>query len=256
MIQIDRQLLTHTFTRPAIRPKSKASGEYSIKEVRAIVAHWTANTDKGADAQANRNYFNNGSPGPKGTLRAASAHYCVDDHSIIQCLPDHEVGFHVGAKNYLPAGISLIRGTSLTPNHFTVGFEMCVNMDGDWAKTYENSARLAAWLLLKHNLGVDQLLRHHDITGKDCPKMMLDAKVWERFKADVWQYRMYYAGKDLFPFRVTSKELNVRSGPGTAQPPLYVLAQGEVVLASGDGVTRREWVEIESGKFVNSKYLG
>ena len=253
MIQIDRQLLTHTFTRPAIRPKSKASGEYSIKEVRAIVAHWTANTDKGADARANRNYFNNGSPGPKGAVRAASAHYCVDDHSIIQCLPDHEVGFHVGAKTYLPAGIDLIRGTSLTPNHFTVGFEMCVNIDGDWAKTYDNSARLAAWLLLKHGLGVDQLLRHHDITGKDCPKMMLERLVWEKFKADVWQYRMYYAAKDLFAFRVASKELNVRSGPGTAQPPLYALPKCEIVLAPGDGVTRREWVEIENGKFVNSR---
>ena len=253
MLTIDRQLLSHTHTRPALRPKT--NGKYQVERVRAIVAHWTANTDRGADAQANRNYFNNGSPGPKGAFRAASAHYCVDDHSIIQSLPDHEVGFHVGANTYLPAGIELIRGTSLTPNHFTVGFEMCVNVDGDWSKTYDNSARLAAWLLLKHNLGVDQLLRHHDITGKDCPKMMLDAKVWEKFKADVWQYRMYYAGKDLFPFKVTSKELNVRRGPGTAQPPLYALAQGEVVLASGDGVTRREWVEIENGKFVNSKYL-
>lgn len=250
---IDRQLLTHTHTRPALRQKT--NGQYLIKQVRAIVAHWTANTDKGADARANRNYFNNGSPGPKGAVRAASAHYCVDDHSIIQCLPDHEVGFHVGAKTYLPAGIDLIRGTSLTPNHFTVGFEMCVNIDGDWAKTYDNSARLAAWLLLKHGLGVDQLLRHHDITGKDCPKMMLERLVWEKFKADVWQYRMYYAAKDLFAFRVASKELNVRSGPGTAQPPLYALPKGEIVLAPGDGVTRREWVEIENGKFVNSKYL-
>lgn len=250
---IDRQLLAHTHTRPALRPKTNE--QYLISDVRAIVAHWTANTDKGADAQANRNYFNNGSPGPKGAVRAASAHYCVDDHSIIQCLPDHEVGFHVGAKSYLPAGVDLIRGTSLTPNHFTVGFEMCVNKDGDWVKTYDNSARLAAWLLLKHGLGVDQLLRHHDITGKDCPKMMLDVRVWEKFKADVWQYRMYYAAKDLFPFHVASKELNVRVGPGTAQPPLYALTQGELVLAPGDGVTRREWVEIESGKFVNSKYL-
>jgi len=250
---IDRQLLTHTHTRPALRPKT--NGQYLINDVRAIVAHWTANTDAGADAQANRNYFNNGSPGPKGVSRAASAHYVVDDHSIIQCLPDHEVGFHVGAKTYLPAGVDLIRGTSLTPNHFTVGFEMCVNKDGDWVKTYDNSVRLAAWLLLKHGLGVDQLLRHHDITGKDCPKMMLERWAWEKFRADVWQYRMYYAAKYLFPFRVASKELNVRIGPGTGHLPLYALPKGEVVLAPGDGVTRREWVEIEGGKFVNSKYL-
>lgn len=250
---IDRQLLTHTHTRPALRPKT--NGQYLINDVRAIVAHWTANTDAGADAQANRNYFNNGSPGPKGVSRAASAHYVVDDHSIIQCLPDHEVGFHVGAKTYLPAGVDLIRGTSLTPNHFTVGFEMCVNKDGDWVKTYDNSARLAAWLLLKHGLGVDQLLRHHDITGKDCPKMMLERWAWEKFRADVWQYRMYYSAKYLFPFRVASKELNVRIGPGTGHLPLYALPKGEVVLAPGDGVTRREWVEIEGGKFVNSKYL-
>ena len=249
---IDRQLINHPHTRPALRFNG---AEYQIKEVRAIVAHWTANKSKGADAQANRNYFNNGSPGPGGGLRAASAHYIVDDQRIIQCVPDHEVAFHVGAKSYMAKGREIMGDSGLSPNFFTIGFEMCVNEGGDWAKTRDNSAMLAAWLLSKHSLSIHALVRHFDITGKDCPKMMLEIEAWEAFKYDVFKYQMIHPSKNLCPFKVTVKELNVRTGPGTSFPTIYALAKDEVVLVSVEGFSKGEWVEIEPGKYVNSKFL-
>ncbi|MEL6866296.1 MAG: N-acetylmuramoyl-L-alanine amidase, partial [Bacteroidota bacterium] len=85
MLPITKQFLTHRRTRPALRNRSW----YTIRQLKGIVAHWTANRSRGADAMANRNYFNT-------TDRYASAHYIIDDHSIIQCLPDHEVAYHVG----------------------------------------------------------------------------------------------------------------------------------------------------------------
>ena len=98
---------------------------------------------------ANSNYFNT-------TPRKASAHYIVDDHSIVQCMPDNEVAYHVGAKKYKPIG-DQIREGKLSPNFFLVGFEMCVNMDGDWDKTYQHSVELAQYLLNKYSFTINEI---------------------------------------------------------------------------------------------------
>lgn len=173
MLPITQGLLTSRRNRPALRDME----EYTIKEMRAVIVHWTANTGKGANAWANRNYFNN-------TDRFASAHYCVDDGVILQCLPDEEVGYHVGGNNYRAIG-KYVMGDSPTPNYHCVGIEMCVNMDGDWNKTYENSVELTRHLLNKFNMSVFSLFRHFDITGKDCPKMMIEEEAWQKFRRDV-----------------------------------------------------------------------
>lgn len=162
MLPITRNYLTSRRTRPALRNRKW----YTLRRLKGVVIHWTANESVGADALANRNYFNT-------TDRYASAHYLVDDGSIVQVLPDHEVGYHVGGRYYKPIGES-IREDGLTPNYFLIGIEMCVNKDGNWNKTYQNSVELAAHLLNKYNFTVNDLYRHYDITGKLCPMMMID----------------------------------------------------------------------------------
>lgn len=153
------------------RPKDK------LIKIKGVVMHWTANTGRGADAVANRNYFNT-------TDRACSAHYIVDDHQIIQCIPDQEVAYHVGSALYTSIGEHL-REKPYTPNYFLLGIEMCVNCDGKWADTYYNAVELAALLLKKYKLGINSLYRHFDITGKDCPRMMVNDKEWNKFKTAV-----------------------------------------------------------------------
>lgn len=250
MIQINRQLLTNPLTRPALRAKNGSA--YQLKAVRAIVAHWTANTNKGAHAMANRNYFNNGSPGPGGTFRSASAHYCVDSTQIVQCLPDNEVGFHVGGVKYRPDGIRLMSGyKNVTPNYFTIGFEMCVNADGDWLKTYAYSIELAAYLLKRHGLSTDNLLRHYDITGKDCPKMLLEEVQWQSFK--------WYVGRQLLQWEnlpvaeVMTDRLNVRSGPSVDKGVIRSIDKGERVILFD--VRPDGWAQIEQNQFINTKYV-
>ncbi|MFT5917530.1 MAG: N-acetylmuramoyl-L-alanine amidase, partial [Bacteroidia bacterium] len=70
--RIDEQLIVN-YTRPMRK----------LKSLKAVIIHWTANKSRGADAQANRNYFNNLRPQhlPDGRVRKvyASAHYMVDD---------------------------------------------------------------------------------------------------------------------------------------------------------------------------------
>ncbi len=153
------------------RPKKK------IIKLKGIVIHYTGNYDKGADAKANRNYFN-------GTNDAVSAHYIADDKTIIRCVPDDEIAYHVGAKSYTSIG-QKIREGSYTPNYFLIGIEMCVNSDGDWKKTYQNTVELAAYLLQKYKLTVLDLYRHYDITGKICPAMMINEADWNVFREAV-----------------------------------------------------------------------
>lgn len=244
MLPITTDLLTNKHNRPFLRD-NKA---YAIRQLKGLVAHWTANTGKGANAKANVRYFNT-------TDRYASAHYVVDDHSIYQCIPDHEMAYHVGANKYLPDG-ERIRGGTGTPNAFLVGFEMCVNSDGDWTKTYQNSAELAAFLLRKYRMTVYDLYRHHDITGKDCPKMMLEESKWMAFKNLIALEMQKIPALRLGTGSVTSAGLNVRSGPGTSFPILRKLTQNnriEYYETSGSWlrIAPAEWV---SGNFIQLQF--
>ena len=153
---------------------------YLIKDLKGIVIHGTSATNKGADARANRQYFNNV------TNRYASAHYLVDDHEILQTIPDNEVAYHAGDSRIdTEVAKRMIGSSNLNPNYFTIGIELCENIDGDSTLTYRNSVSLAAFLLRKHSLSIDQLYRHSDITGKDCPKFFLAEPAWAKFKSDV-----------------------------------------------------------------------
>ena len=231
-------LLTHKVSRPALRdPKA-----FTLTKVLAIIAHWTANTGRGANAVANRNYFNMGS-------RYASAHYCVDSEQAVRCLPEREVAYHVGAARYRPVGERLKKGYP-TPNYTTIGFEMCVNSDGDWNKTLMHSIDLAAWLLRKHGLGIDDLHRHYDITGKDCPRMFLADVEWEKYRTAVKMQMDTIP--DTARYYVISKGLNVRVGPGTQYGAVMELKAGEPVLVAAmqDG-----WANIAADEWVNARYL-
>ncbi|MBG9945567.1 N-acetylmuramoyl-L-alanine amidase [Brevibacillus formosus] len=154
---------------------------------RGVVIHWTANEGKGANAVANRNYFNKPTTIP-------SAHYCVDDKQIIRCLPENEMGYHVGAKSYKPEAIKRL---SSYPNNCTIGIEMCVNKDGDFSQMYQNTLELTADILKRYGWGVEHLWRHFDITGKNCPAYFVSddfarrftgltaQQAWAKFKDDV-----------------------------------------------------------------------
>lgn len=164
---------------------------------RGVVIHWTANENKGADAIANRGYFNK-------PTTVASAHYIVDGKQIVRCLPENEMGYHVGAKSYKPDAIKQL---SSYPNDCTIGIEMCVNQDGDFMTMYQRTIELAADILKRYGWGVDRLWRHFDITGKNCPAYfvsddvarrltgLLASQAWSKFKEDVHKLLTDYPQK-------------------------------------------------------------
>lgn len=154
---------------------------------KGLVIHWTANIGIGSDADNTRNYFNNSGA-------VVSTHYIVDDHQVIQCLPEDEMAYHVGANKY---SLKAVQKLSSYPNDCTIGIEVCVNHDGNFKNTLENTIALAADICRRHGWNKNNLWRHYDVTGKDCPKFFVDyntAKAygfispdagWEQFKTDV-----------------------------------------------------------------------
>ncbi|MFP3390584.1 N-acetylmuramoyl-L-alanine amidase [Brevibacillus sp. SIMBA_040] len=186
-MQIVEMLLNNTRARPGTKITPKG-----------VVIHWTANERKGADAVANRNFFNNPTTEP-------SAHYCVDDKQIVRCLPEDEMGYHVGAKTYKPDALKQL---SSYPNDCTIGIEMCVNQDGDFNAMYQRALELAADILKRYGWGIDHLWRHFDITGKNCPAYFVSddyarrftgltaAQAWAKFKGDVHRLLTGYPQKN------------------------------------------------------------
>lgn len=158
MPEIDVQLLTvNPYSRPG-RQSSKING---------IVIHYTANP--GTTAMQNRNYFE-GLKDSKQTK--ASSHFIVGlEGEIVQCVPTWEEAYASNERNL-----------------DTVSIETCHwEDDGAYTKeTYRSMVKLTAWLCKKFDLTEDDVIRHYDITGKNCPKYFVEnEEAWERFKADV-----------------------------------------------------------------------
>ncbi|MFF2157009.1 N-acetylmuramoyl-L-alanine amidase family protein [Paenibacillus chitinolyticus] len=137
-----------------------------IKPMGGII-HWTGNIGKGANARANRNFFNNRS-GSYG-----SAHLIGDSEEIVAALPylpgEAEMAYHVGANTYYT------RQFGAYPNRTTLGYEMCVHADGNFRESYKRAVWAMAHLcrLYGWNPRID-IRRHWDITHKDCPLPFMD----------------------------------------------------------------------------------
>lgn len=252
----ERKFIQHHVTRPALRPNVGAN--YALKEVRAVVCHYTANANKGADANAHFLYFNNGAPDKKGVPRAASAHIFVDDKRVLQIIPFSEIAFHVGDKNfngrYKPLCYRLMT-PFLTANYCTVGYEICINQGADFTETINTAADVAAWMLFIHGLSIKDHVRHFDLTGKKCPLFFLDEEKWRLFNADV-SARLDNLRNLYTVAAVASKELNVRAGAGTKHSVLYALCQGEMVMLLKDKAQYiNGWAQIHAGQWINTKFV-
>ncbi|MGL6099441.1 MAG: N-acetylmuramoyl-L-alanine amidase [Fusobacteriaceae bacterium] len=229
MPNIEKRYLTDSKSRPRTK----------LKGVNAIVVHWTANTNRGANALANAKYFDKSD-------NSSSAHYIVDSERILEIIPTDEVAYHCGSKSYTKYGES-IKIKNSSPNHSTIGIEMCVNSDGIFAVTESNTLWLIEHLCDKFKLSKENVVRHYDITGKDCPKMYISSDSWGVFKAKI-NFKDY-PKKDIR--KVTASSLNVRVTPSTNASIASKLSLGESVEVTG---VKDGWADIGIG-FVSAQYL-
>ncbi len=155
---IDVELLTpNEYSRPQI----------PIEEIRGIAIHYTANP--GATAMNNRNYFEN----LKDTHETkVSSHFVVGlEGEVVQCIPTSEISYATNSRNV-----------------DTISIECChPDETGQFNEaTYDSVVKLTAWLCLRFGLDTEDVIRHYDVTEKNCPKYYVEhPDAWEEMKADI-----------------------------------------------------------------------
>lgn len=168
---VEKRLLTiNQFSRP---------GE-KLHSIHSLVFHWVGNAN--TSDSANARYFETLSkqdPFDDEDDIYASAHYVLDDDSIIQMIPDDEIAYHAGSSWW---------------NRNSIGIEIC---HPDWTgkfteKTMKNLTSLAVQLCIKHEidpLGDKRFMRHYDITKKMCPLYWVEhPEEFAHFKTIVSRY--------------------------------------------------------------------
>ena len=131
-----------------------------------ITIHETGNAAKGADAAAHGAYLDSAA----GEDDLVSWHYTVDDHAIVQHLPDYETAYHAGDGKAGPG------------NTTSIGIEICVNAGGDFAQAQANAAALVRLLMEEHGIDIEHIVQHNHWNGKDCPKTIRSTPgAWEAF---------------------------------------------------------------------------
>lgn len=134
-----------------------------LEGVRNIVIHYVGNP--GTTAQQNRDYYANPSS-------EVSSHFVIGlKGEIIQCIPLHEKS---SASNHR--------------NKDTISIEVChPDESGKFTdETYDSLVKLTVWLCEVCGLDSSDIIRHYDITGKQCPLYFVTHEnAWERFKKDV-----------------------------------------------------------------------
>ena len=155
---LDVELLT---VNPYSRPGT------ALTQVNGIVIHYTANP--GATAQNNRDYFENLSISHEAKV---SSHFVIGlEGEVIQCIPTSEMSYATNSRNVDSISIECCHKDD------TGVFEQ---------ETYDSVVKLAAWLCARFGLTSEQVIRHYDVTGKECPKYYVDhPDAWERMKADI-----------------------------------------------------------------------
>ena len=69
-----------------------------------------------------------------------------------------------------------------------IGIEMCVNEGNDFEVTLSNAAKLVAVLMKSYDLKLDEVKRHQDFSGKNCPAHLLSDEQWNAFLMQVKEY--------------------------------------------------------------------
>lgn len=160
-----------------LTPNEFSRPETPLTTVNGIVIHYVANP--GSSAMDNRNYFEG--------LKDSGATYASSNFivgltgEIVACVPVNEVAYCSNQRN-----------------DDTLSIECChMDESGEFNdNTYQSLVYLTAWLCGQYNLTADRIIRHYDVTGKNCPKYYVEHEnAWKQFKLDVEAY-IAKKGKD------------------------------------------------------------
>ena len=153
-----------------LTPNEWSRPQIALEQIDGIVVHYTANP--GSTAQQNHDYFE-GLKDSQSTK--ASSHFIIGlDGEVIQCIPSSEWAY-----------------ASNDRNRDTLSIECChPDESGQFTDaTYQSLVQLTGWLCHRFDLSAEAVIRHYDVTGKDCPKYFVEHEdAWVQFRQDVQEY--------------------------------------------------------------------
>ena len=198
--------------KPRIIPNEGFKG-YNVSRrseaIQYIVLHYT-----GAEGTAAQNvqYFN-------AADRQASADFFVGHAGeICQYNPDilKLYSWHCGGGRQSSAGGSFYGKCT---NKNSIGVEMCTRrINGNWTfseLTLDAAAQLVRWLMAEYSVPADRVIRHWDVTGKNCPGVAGwtdPAAEWNKWKARLGAPQA--PESDAKPYRVRKSAKDVKSQLG------------------------------------------
>lgn len=178
-------------------------------EIEYIVIHYTSNL--GDTAKNNADYF-----AREALKYKASAHYFVDENEVWASVPVYRDAYHCGASSYKHPKCR---------NKNSIGVEICMTDKHAVLRmgSITRAAELVRELMQKYDIDIDHVVRHYDVTGKDCPApMVTNPELWERFKNMLEDDEMRYKYYDEMP--------------DWAKPTVSKLVRLGYLKGEGDGV--------------------
>lgn len=236
-------------------PNKYSRPQIPLKNVTKIAVHYVGNPN--TSAAANRNYFEN----QKNGGRYVSSHFIVGlQGEIIQCIPLDEISYCTNQAN-----------------SYSVSVECChPDSAGKFTeKTEQSLAELCAYLLKKFGLDADDIIRHYDVTGKQCPLYWSPTKYqsaevangrFAEFKEKVRRLagtpvdgNSEKIGGTDFRVRVLDESLNIRKYPSLTAPVVGKITDKGVytIIAEEQGGSVL-WGRLKSGAgwiSLGSKYV-
>ena len=134
-----------------------------FSEIDTLVIHYTGND--GDTAANNGNYFKN-------NVVETSAHYFVDDTTVVRSVADKNIAWHAGDWDI---------------NCRSIGIEIAGSTKECTGRTLENVIALTKELMKKYNISKERVIRHYDANGKLCPAFWCGSQQKDRlFREQFW----------------------------------------------------------------------
>lgn len=232
-------------TKTLIAKRRNYGSKRSTSIIKYLVYHYTGND--GDTDEANAKYFHN-------KVVKASAHRFVDDDSVTISVPDNYTAYHCGGGLQGKNGHKFFK---ICTNTNSIGIEMCdTKRNGKYEvtpKTRSNAIALGKELVKKYGIKKENVIRHYDVTGKNCPAYFVkDEEAWKKFRDEIFEiekkeFKTYY-------IKVNTKSLNVREGAGTKYKVIKTIKKDEKWLIrdekNGWGKIRIGWIKLSYTKKV------
>ena len=143
-------------------------------------------------------------------------------------------------------------------NANSLSIEMANSVGSVPKATYKNAVSLTKKLMKKYNVPASHVLRHNDVSGKQCPEPWCgkNNKQWAKFKADISGSTVVKPkaspSSKSYKVKVTASALNIRKTASTSGARVGSYKKGQTVtikaVKNGWGKTKDGWIKLSYTK--------